>query len=273
MNTEAFDKAFKTLNKGQLEAVKTIDGPVMVVAGPGTGKTQVLALRIANILIETDIGAGGILCLTFTNSGVSAMRERLKKYIGATANDVHVATFHSFAQKIVEKKFDLLDMDMMPQILDEQASVLLFDEILHNNEWEYLRPRNNPSQYFYDLKSLISLLKRESVGINEFSSSLDKEIENLENDPASISSRGETKGQLKKGTEKKIESLERTKETATFYSLYEKHKKDQGYMDYDDVLIYALRIIKTSEDVRSQIREESQYILIDEHQDSSGIQN
>jgi DNA helicase-2/ATP-dependent DNA helicase PcrA len=273
MNTEAFDKAFKTLNKGQLEAVKTIDGPVMVVAGPGTGKTQVLALRIANILIETDIGAGGILCLTFTNSGVSAMRERLKKYIGATANDVQVATFHSFAQKIVEKKFDLLDMDMMPQILDEQASVLLFDEILHNNEWEYLRPRNNPSQYFYDLKSLISLLKRESVGINEFSSSLDKEIENLENDPASISSRGETKGQLKKEIEKKIESLKRTKETATFYYLYEKHKKDQGYMDYDDVLIYALRIIKTSEDVRSQIREESQYILIDEHQDSSGIQN
>lgn len=273
MKTTLFDEAYKNLNKAQKEAVDTIDGPVMVVAGPGTGKTQVLALRIANILIKTDIGASGVLCLTFTNSGVFAMRERLKKYIGGASSDVHVATFHSFAQKIVEKQFELLDLPMMPQILDEQSSVLLFDEILQNNEWEYLRPRNNPSQYFYDLKSLISLLKRESISVEDFSIALDSEIKSIENDPTSISSRGETKGMLKKEVEKKIESLKRTKETVTFFNLYEQYKKDKSYMDYDDVLMYALEIIKTSDDVASQIREESQYILIDEHQDSSGIQN
>ncbi|MEK7106000.1 MAG: UvrD-helicase domain-containing protein, partial [Patescibacteria group bacterium] len=88
MNTLEFDKAYKDLNKAQKEAVDTIDGPVMVVAGPGTGKTQILALRIAHILIKTDIGASGVLCLTFTNSGVQAMRERLKKYIGQSSNEV-----------------------------------------------------------------------------------------------------------------------------------------------------------------------------------------
>lgn len=225
MNTDAFDKAYKTLNTAQKEAVETIDGPVMVVAGPGTGKTEVLALRIAHILIKTDIGAEGVLCLTFTNSGVKAMRERLRRYIGGASNEVKVFTFHSFAQRIVEKNFELLDMDKMPTILDEQASVLLFDEILHNNEWEYLRPRNNPSQYFHDLKSLISLLKRENISVDNFGKTIDKEIEDIKNDPESISSRGESKGKLKKEIEKKIESLERSKEAVKFYSIYEEQKK------------------------------------------------
>lgn len=273
MNTKAFDEAYKTLNIAQREAVDTIEGPVMVVAGPGTGKTQILALRIANILIKTDIGASGVMCLTFTNSGVQAMRERLRKYIGQASSEVQVSTFHSFAQKIVEKNFGILDMSTMPEILDEQASVLLFDEILHNNEWEYLRPRNKSSHYFYDLKSLISLLKRESISVNDFGESIDIEIKSIENDPNNISSRGETKGKLKKEAEKKIESLNRSKEAVKFYEIYENKKKEEGYMDYDDVLSYALEIIKTSEDVASGIREESQYILIDEHQDSSGVQN
>ena len=273
MNTLEFDKAYKDLNKAQKEAVDTIDGPVMVVAGPGTGKTQILALRIAHILIKTDIGANGVLCLTFTNSGVQAMRERLKKYIGQSSNEVQISTFHSFAQRIVEKNFQLLDMNTMPQILDEQASVLIFDEILHNNEWEYLRPRNNPSHYFHDLKSLISLLKRESISVNDFGISIDTEIKMIESDPASISSRGESKGKLKKEAEKKIEQLNRSKEAVKFYSIYEEEKREGNYMDYDDVMQYALEIIKVSDDVKSQIREDSQYVLIDEHQDSSAVQN
>ena len=273
MNNTLFEEAYKSLNKAQKEAVDAIDGPVMVVAGPGTGKTQILALRIANILLKTDIGASGILCLTFTNSGVHAMRERLRKYIGGAASEVKVSTFHSFAQRIVEKHFELLDADVMPQLLDEQASILLFDDILHNNEWTYLRPRNNPSQYFHDLKSLISLLKRENISPVNFGIEIEKQIENIKNDPTSISSRGESKGQLKKEIEKKIESLERSKEAVSFYALYEKIKKQQGFMDYDDVLAYALEIVKKGEDVRASLQEENQYILVDEHQDSSGIQN
>lgn len=268
-----FDEAYNNLNKAQKEAVDTIDGPVMVVAGPGTGKTQVLALRIAYILIKTDIGANGILCLTFTNSGVQAMRERLKKYIGNEALEIKISTFHSFAQTLVEKYFELLDLELMPKLLDEQASVLLSDDILHNNDWEYLRPRNNPSQYFNDLKSLISLLKREHISSYDFGEMVKKEIVNIENDENNISSRGESKGHLKKEAQTKIESLKRSKETVTFFALYEQQKKDRGYMDYDDMLSYALEIIQLSDDVRYTLQEENQYVLIDEHQDSSGIQN
>ena len=77
-----FLQEYKKLNNAQKEAVDTLDGPVMVVAGPGTGKTQVLALRIGNILKKTDNKADSILCLTFTNSGVKAMKKRLEEYIG-----------------------------------------------------------------------------------------------------------------------------------------------------------------------------------------------
>ncbi len=268
-----FETAYKSLNKEQKRAVDTTEGLVMVVAGPGTGKTQVLALRIAHILQKTDVGADAVLCLTFTRSGVSAMRARLECYIGSTARNVQVSTFHSFAGNIVEKYYGVLDFDRAPVSLDDTEAILLVDQLLHDYEWEHIRPRTNPSQYFSDLKGLISILKRERMTPGMFLEEVDKEIVSIKEDPESISSRGESKGQLKKEIEKKIESLERTKEVVEFYRLYEETKKNQGFMDYDDVLEYAVKIVELSDDARDDIRETYQYVLIDEHQDSSGVQN
>jgi len=266
-------EAFRGLNTEQKRAVETIDGPVMVVAGPGTGKTQVLALRIAHILQKTDVGADSVLSLTFTRSGVTAMRDRLEHYVGSDARKVHIATFHSFAGDLVEKYFSLLDFDTLPELIDDTQSVLLVDELLHNYEWEYIRPRTNPGQYFGDLKQLISLLKRERMTPAVFLDEVEKEILALKEDPESISSRGESKGQLKKEIEKKIESLFRTREVVAFYRLYEEIKKDRALMDYDDVLEYAVSLVEQSEEVRDELRELYQYVLVDEHQDSSGVQN
>src|SRR3989339_1452682 len=100
-STKIFSEEYKKLNKAQKEAVDTIDGPVMVVAGPGTGKTQILALRIGNIILKTDTSADSILCLTFTNSGVKTMKNRLNEYIGGEAEKVHISTFHSFGIELI----------------------------------------------------------------------------------------------------------------------------------------------------------------------------
>ena len=268
-----FQASYKKLNKEQKRAVDTIDGPVMVIAGPGTGKTQVLALRIANILEKTDVGASGVLCLTFTRSGVVAMRKRLMEIIGLEANKVVVNTFHGFAQRLVEKNYELLGFFKAPELLDETKSVFLADEILHNQPWEYLRPRANPTSYFNDIKNVISLLKRENISPEDFKISITREIEDLVNDPASISSRGETKGQLKKEIQTKIESLNKTAEVVDFYRTYESVKRERCLMDYDDVLNYAVQLVTNYEDVCAEIRENHHYVLVDEHQDSSGIQN
>jgi len=98
---EGFDAAFAALNDKQKQAVRTIDGPVLVVAGPGTGKTQLLSMRVAQILKETDTDPSSILCLTFTNAAALNMRERLQQFIGPSAHKVVIRTFHSFAAEIM----------------------------------------------------------------------------------------------------------------------------------------------------------------------------
>ncbi|MES2225041.1 MAG: ATP-dependent DNA helicase, partial [Patescibacteria group bacterium] len=270
---ETFLAAYTGLNTEQKKAVDTIDGPVMVIAGPGTGKTQVLSLRIANILTKTDTPPDGILCLTFTNAGVKAMRERLSRYIGAAATRVRVTTFHSFALDMVETYHHALGFEATPTLLETASAVVLYDELLHAREWKYLRPRTNKAMYVRDIGSLISLLKRERISGADFKTAIEQDIERLKQDPASISSRGESKGQLKKEVEKKIESMDRTLEVAAFYDAYETLKAERNAIDYNDALELLVRLVEVSDDARDSIRERFLYVLVDEHQDSSGIQN
>ena len=90
---KSFTEAYASLNENQRKAVDTIEGPVLVVAGPGTGKTQILAVRIGKILMETDTLPDNILCLTYTDAGTIAMRKRLLDFIGPDAYRVHIYTF------------------------------------------------------------------------------------------------------------------------------------------------------------------------------------
>jgi DNA helicase-2/ATP-dependent DNA helicase PcrA len=268
-----FGEEYKKLNPEQKKAVDTIDGPVMVVAGPGTGKTQILALRIANILTKTDTKADSILCLTFTNSAVAAMRERLTRYIGEVANKINISTFHGFGLEIIEKYFQVLGLQEPPRLLDESESAGFFDEILENGNWEFLRPRGDRARYFKDLKSIASLLARERINASDFAAAVDKEIKIFTENVDNISTRGESKGKLKQEAVKQIESLEKSREVARFLEVYEKRKKEKNMIDYDDVLESLVRIVEISEEALAYIQEQYLYVLVDEHQDSSRVQN
>ena len=90
------------LNPEQKQAVTQIEGPVMVIAGPGTGKTQILASRVAEILVKTDASAQNILCLTYTEAGTIAMRKRLLTMIGHDAHRVAIHTFHGFCNRVIQ---------------------------------------------------------------------------------------------------------------------------------------------------------------------------
>ena len=103
MTTPEFDILYKGLNPAQRKAVDTVEGAVMVVAGPGTGKTTVLTLRIAKILLETQINPENILALTFTENAAHEMRKRLLSIIGQDAYRVEITTFHSFCNMIIKK--------------------------------------------------------------------------------------------------------------------------------------------------------------------------
>src|SRR5258708_14721942 len=100
---DKFGKVYAALNSEQREAVDTIDGPLLVIAGPGTGKPQLLSARIANILQETDTPPRNILALTFTESGAQNMRDRLSRLIGQAAYDVTISTYHAFGREIISR--------------------------------------------------------------------------------------------------------------------------------------------------------------------------
>ena len=98
---EDFEKVYQRLNAAQKEAVNTLYGPVLVIAGPGTGKTQLLSARVAHILRSTDTLPENILCLTFTEGGARNMRERLTQFIGKHAYDVQIGTYHAFGRTVI----------------------------------------------------------------------------------------------------------------------------------------------------------------------------
>src|SRR5947199_5656835 len=100
---QKFAEEYQKLNEQQKLAVDAIEGPVMVIAGPGTGKTQILAARIGKILLETDTSPKNILCLTYTDAGAIAMRKRLLHFIGADAYKVNINTFHAFCNDIIQE--------------------------------------------------------------------------------------------------------------------------------------------------------------------------
>jgi DNA helicase-2/ATP-dependent DNA helicase PcrA len=129
MNQE-FQAAYKQLNERQKEAVDAIDGPVLVVAGPGTGKTQLLSLRVANILQKTDSDPGSVLCLTFTNFAASNMRDRLTDLVGPSAHNVMVRTFHSFAAEIMNLYPDYFWNGARLQIAPDAVQLEIIQDIL-----------------------------------------------------------------------------------------------------------------------------------------------
>src|ERR1043165_7551774 len=104
-----FTEEYAKLNDQQRRAVDTMEGPVMVIAGPGTGKTQILASRIGKILLTTDAMPDNILCLTYTDAGVVAMRKRLLQFIGPDAYKVNIYTFHAFCNDVIQENLSLFE--------------------------------------------------------------------------------------------------------------------------------------------------------------------
>jgi DNA helicase-2/ATP-dependent DNA helicase PcrA len=173
---ENFKQAFALLNEQQQTAVMQTEGPVMVIAGPGTGKTQVLSLRIANILRDPDlqVNPSEILCLTFTESGVLAMRERLEKFIGSAAYQVGIFTFHSFCNQVIQENKDLF---YLKNQIDDLEKIQIVEDIL-DNEIEAIspiKPFGNNYIYLRESLSYFQTLKQENIKPDEFIKAVKKE--------------------------------------------------------------------------------------------------
>ncbi len=144
---EKFLKALAQLNSEQLSAVDRIDGPVLVTAGPGTGKTQILAARIGKILTETDARANEILCLTYTDAGAVAMRKRLFEFIGPEAYRVNIYTFHAFCNEIIQENLDYFGK-LNLEALSDLESAMLFRELVDDFPNDHMLKRFTGEVYY-----------------------------------------------------------------------------------------------------------------------------
>ncbi len=273
MITEEFTKQYSRLNSKQKEAVDTIEGPVMVIAGPGTGKTTILTLRIANILKETDTPASGILALTFTEIGVKNIRIKLREIIGSRADEIRIHTFHSFASSIIKEFEDHFPhLYRSKQITDIEAEELI-REILRDKSFSKLRPLGEPEFYVYKILQTIAQCKREAWVPEIIESFAREEIKKIKTDENSISSRGASKGNLKGEAQKRIEKCEKTVIFAEVYREYEKRKKEERKIDFDDLLFELVFALKRDPLLLQLLQEKFLYILVDEHQDTNDSQN
>lgn len=174
-----FDLEYQKLNPEQKTAVDTIEGPVMVIAGAGTGKTQTIALRIGKILQETQTNPHNILCLTFTESASANMRSRLLSLIGPTSYSVRIATFHGFCNSIIKDNpeyflLSLSESTALDDVTQIQIIQKLIDQLPGNSS---LKNLNFPYFYQKDIIKSISVLKKENVTVDQFASLVDSAVD------------------------------------------------------------------------------------------------
>lgn len=276
-HNQKFAEEYKKLNTKQKEAVDAIDGPVMVVAGPGTGKTQILAYRIAKILIETDTQPENILALTFTNAGVVSMRERLLDIMGDTAYRVNIFTFHAFCEHII-KEFPFYFEELSDsRVVSDLERVQIVESIIEKNKFKDLVSFHDE---FYFLKKIVDgilAIKKEGLSPKEFVEKLPEWKKTLLSNEDLYYKKDfgkYKKGDLKPAEKEKIDQkISKAKELGEIFSLYQTELKKKGLYDFSDMVLYVLEELTKNKNLKADVQEKYQYILVDEHQDTNEGQN
>ncbi|MGZ3923395.1 MAG: ATP-dependent helicase, partial [Flavisolibacter sp.] len=272
---QKFNQEYDRLNEQQKQAVDKIYGPVMVIAGPGTGKTQILSVRIGKILLETDYLPSNILCLTYTDAGVLAMRKRLLGMIGADAYSVHIHSFHSFCNMVIQQNMHLFHKKEL-QPINELEQVQCLMELIDSFDNNHPLKRYKTDAYFEAgyLKDLFSNMKREGWTADYLVKKIDEYIEDIIPDTFYNKIKAK-KGIIELTAEGKKEQEKMTKLRAAVqaFPVYQDILKEKQRYDFDDMINWVINVFETNADVLANYQEQYQFILVDEYQDTSGAQN
>jgi len=219
----SFSDSYATLNTAQKQAVDTVEGPVLVIAGPGTGKTHILTLRIANIIEKTQATPGNILVLTFTESAARTVRTRLGELIGdAVAREVWIGTFHGFCEHVLSTYQQLFPAQAGKRLAGDVESTLIWREVLETEPLVHLRTPKSPYFYLRDLARLRDDLLRECITLDMYRAWAKEEENRILQDDSLRYVKGEKKGELKPDGVKKIERLEKIHEAARLIGAFTK---------------------------------------------------
>ena len=262
-----FTLAFEKLNERQKKAVLQTEGPVLVLAGPGTGKTEILAVRIGQILTQTDADANNILCLTYSNAGVNAMKKRLDELIGETSSKVEINTFHSFCNKIIADnasaafKRKILITDAQKSMLIEK---IIFDHLAKEDP-SNLKPASGGK--INNLARMFATLKQEDITREEIVYYATHCIDNVLPFEKKYLNKDNTLNYNGRKLKKKITYF--AEKISVMFDDYCTELENRNKIEYEDMLIEAFSILVSNIDLLNTLREKYLYILVDEFQDTN----
>lgn len=257
----SFKHYYDNLNSGQKAAVDNLKGPLLVLAGPGTGKTELLSVRAANILHLGQAVPENILILTYTNAASKAMKERLVRILGPRGYDIQTDTFHGFANSILSDSEEAVSyVQERIQITDIEKVKTLEYILDHTDGIDPIRPFRAPYTYRSAIEKKISELKQEGITPKELAGY----ISSLKHDGVYVEEK----------------HIPRIKSLAVVYKLYEEYKSgknkdildERGRYDFDDMIIFAIEALGKEAQLRESLRRQYAFVMVDEFQDANGAQ-
>ena len=222
-----------SLNNKQIEAVKCIEGPLLVLAGAGSGKTKVLTSRVVYLVEECGIDPKSILAITFTNKAAKEMKDRVFNMLGFTSYDIQISTFHSLGVLLVKENHEALGIDKAFTILDSEDSLTIIKKIIKDLGYDpkYYNPKA--------IRNMISSAKNELISPSEYEKFANDEMSHV---------------------------------AYEVYKRYQTKLKQSNSLDFDDLLVKPIELFRTNPDILKKYQERFQYILIDEYQDTNEAQ-
>lgn len=225
--------SIENLNKKQKEAVLTTEGPLLIAAGAGSGKTRVLTHRIAYLIQEKNVNPWNILAITFTNKAANEMKQRVQQLVGSQADAIWVSTFHSMCVRILRREGHLIGYQQNFSIVDQSEQKTLMKQVLKELNLDSKQYRDK------ELLWIIDQAKNQGISADEFRAQAGNFIEEIH---------------------------------AQVYALYQKKMRAANAMDFNDLILNTVLLLEQFEYVRLFYQQKFQYIHVDEYQDTNNTQ-
>lgn len=242
------DASFK-LNEEQLKAIKFGTGPLLIIAGAGTGKTTVITERIKRLIFSKKVKPEEVLALTFTEKAAREMEEKVDVAMPYGYTQMWIMTFHSFCDRILRDSALNIGLDPKYKLMSEAETTQFIRNNLFKFDLDYFRPLGNPTKFIGGMLQHFSRLQDEDVSSRDYLTYAKK-------------LRGADKLEIKK-----------TKELANAYRTYEELKTKENVMDFGDLIVKTLKLFRDRRNVLKEYQQQFKYLLVDEFQDTNFAQN
>lgn len=249
----------KKLNPKQKEAIKFGNGPLLIIAGAGTGKTTVVTERIKHLIIDKQIPPSSVLALTFTDKAAYEMQERIDILLPYGYTNLWINTFHSFCDRVLRDNAHAMGLDSNYKLMAESEAVLLMQSNIFNLGLKMFRPLGNPTKFLGALLTHFSRLKDEDITPDQYiawskTNTVQQDTTKLETDS------------------NKLET-DQYVELANAYKAYEELKVKESVMDFSDLISNTLLLFRTRPHILREYQKQFKFVLVDEFQDTNYAQN